>query len=79
MRGGAQQPLPCWAHVWATLGFATKLPGEKCRGEWNADDVGVKFNPGCVSAHEKLTPMPMVNNAMASAPAAVTKGFATAV
>jgi hypothetical protein len=30
------------------------------------------------AAHEELTPMPMVNNAMASAHAAITKAFATA-
>jgi hypothetical protein len=40
--------------------------------------MGVNFNPdGCSDpAHEELTPIPMVNNAM---PTVITKAFATAV
>ena len=43
--------------------------------------MGVKFLPDAWSdpAHEKLMPVPMVNNAKARARAAVTKAFATAV
>jgi hypothetical protein len=50
---------------------------------WNTtpDDMGVNFNPGDWSdpAHVELTPMPLVNNAMASVHAAVTTALATAV
>jgi hypothetical protein len=43
--------------------------------------IEVNFNPDgwSDSAHVALTPMPMVNNAMASVHAAVTKAFATVV
>jgi len=39
--------------------------------------MGVNFNPGRGSdpAREELTPMPMVNNAMASVHAAITNGL----
>jgi hypothetical protein len=43
--------------------------------------MAVKFDPGGWSdpAREELTPIPMVNNAMASVHAAITKAFSTAV
>jgi hypothetical protein len=50
-------------------------------GEHNAGDKGVKFRTigGSDSAQQELTPMPMVNNAMASENAAMTKAFAFVV
>jgi hypothetical protein len=58
--------------AWATSGPVRKTP---------SDDIAVTFNPDgwFDPAHEELTPMPMVNNPMASEHAAVKRAFATAV
>jgi len=66
-------------------GFANdrcRCPG-RARTGWTTKsiDIGVNFNlrGGSDPAHAELMPMPMVNNAMASADAAVAKAFATVV
>jgi hypothetical protein len=50
---------------------------------WNttSDDMEADCNPDACSdpAHVEFPPRPMVNNAMASARAAITKTFATAM
>jgi hypothetical protein len=77
--------LVLMGRVSAGRGFANDRCG--CPGRagtvWTTTsvDIRVNFNPDGWSdpAHVELTPMPTVNNAMASAHAAVAKVFATVV
>jgi len=56
-------------------------PADGTGGKTPPNNMGVYFNPdGCSDpAHEESTPVPMVNNAIASAHAAVVKVFASVV